>query len=61
MATDVIDKEYVTIKVFKKIGARGIKRVKAYVNFLEINKDAPKKVVKNLIIICFYYLINCFW
>ena len=49
MATELIDKGYVSIKVSKKIGAAGIKRVKEYVRFLEINKDAPKKVSKKKI------------
>ncbi|CAN5585184.1 hypothetical protein BH11BAC5_BH11BAC5_36440 [soil metagenome] len=49
MATALIDKDYVSIKVSKKIGAAGIKRVKDYVRFLEINKDAPKKVSKKKI------------
>jgi hypothetical protein len=44
MATELADKDYVSIKVSKKIGAAGIKRIKEYVRFLEINKDAPKKV-----------------
>ncbi len=46
MASQLIDKDYVSIKVSKKIGIAGIKRVKEYVRFLEINKDAPKRVSK---------------
>ena len=49
MATTAIDKDFVTIKVSKKIGATGIKRVKDYVRFLAINKDAPKKVSRKKI------------
>ena len=44
MTTEVIAKDYVTIKVSKKIGTAGIRRVKDFIRFLEINKDAPKKV-----------------
>ena len=32
-----------------RLAAAGIKRVKEYVRFLEINKDAPKKVSKKKI------------
>lgn len=49
MATEVIDKDYITIQIPKKIGRLGIKRIKDYVKFLETNKDAPKKVSKKLI------------
>jgi hypothetical protein len=49
MATELADKDYVSIKVSKKIGAAGIKRIKEYVRFLEINKDAPKKVSQKMI------------
>lgn len=44
MATEAIDKDYVTIKVSKKIGAAGIKRIRDYARLLEINKDAPKRI-----------------
>ena len=43
MANELTDKEYVTIKVSKKVGRAGIKRLTDYARFLEINKDAPKK------------------
>ena len=49
MATEMIDKDFVTIKVSRKIGTAGIKRVKEYVRFLEINKDAPRKISKKMI------------
>ncbi len=49
MATAAIDKDFVTIRISKKIGATGIKRVKDYVRFLEINKDAPKNVSRKKI------------
>ena len=49
MATAAIDKDFVTIRISKKIGATGIKRVKDYVRFLEINKDASKNVSRKKI------------
>jgi len=49
MVTELNDKAYVTIKVSKKIGRSGIKRVKDFINFLETNKDAPGKVTKKTI------------
>lgn len=49
MATAAIDKDFVTIRISKKIGATGIKRVKDYVRFLEINNDAPKNVSRKKI------------
>jgi len=49
MATEAIDKDFVNIRVSKKIGAAGIKRVKDYVRFLEVNKDAPKRISKKKI------------
>lgn len=44
MATEAIYKDFVTIRISKKIGAAGIKNLENYAPFLEINKDAPKKV-----------------
>lgn len=49
MATELIDKDYVSIKVSRKIGRAGIKRLTDYARYLEINKDAPKKVSKKKI------------
>jgi hypothetical protein len=49
MAAEVIDKDYITIKVSKKIGTNGIKKVKDYIRFLEVNKDAPRKVSQKTI------------
>jgi hypothetical protein len=49
MATAAIDKDFVTIRVSKKIGAAGIKNLESYARFLEINKDSPKKVSKKKI------------
>ena len=49
MANELTDKEYVTIKVSKKVGRAGIKRLTDYARFLEINKDAPKKIDKKKI------------
>ena len=50
MANELTDKEYVTIKVSKKVGRAGIKRLTDYARFLEINKDAPKKIDKKKIL-----------
>lgn len=49
MATTISEKEYVTIKVSKKVGKAGIKRLTDYARYLEVNKDAPKKVSKKKI------------
>jgi hypothetical protein len=49
MATTISEKEYVTIKVSKKVGKEGIKRLTDYARYLEVNKDAPKKVSKKKI------------
>ncbi len=49
MAVEVIDEGYFSIKVSKKVGRLGVKRLTAYARFLEINKDAPKKVSKKVI------------
>lgn len=49
MATELIDKDYVSIKVSKKVGRAGIKRLTDYARFLEINKNAPKKISKKKI------------
>jgi hypothetical protein len=49
MATEVIDKDFITIKVSKKIGATGIKRVKDFVKSLESANGKPKKVNQKLI------------
>lgn len=46
MATEAIDKDYVMIKVPKSIGISGIRRIRDYARFLEINKNAPKKMSK---------------
>ena len=45
MTVGVIDRDYITIKVSKKIGKAGIKRLTDYARYLEINKDAPKQKV----------------
>jgi transposase len=49
MATELINKDFISIKVSKKIGTSGIRRIKEFARFLEINKDAPKKVSKKKI------------
>ena len=50
MTVEIIDKDYIAIKVSKKIGKAGIKRLTDYAQYLEINKDAPKKKVSKKII-----------
>lgn len=42
MATEVNDKDYVTVKVTKEIGTKGIKRVKDFIKFLEVNERRLK-------------------
>ena len=49
MATEVIDKDYVSIRVSKKVGTTGIQRLENYVRFLELNKDAAKRIPKKKI------------
>jgi len=49
MAIEATDKDFVTIRVSKKIGAAGIRNLESYARFLEINRDAPKKVSKKKI------------
>lgn len=50
MTVEVIDKDYIAIKVSKKIGKVGIKRLTDYAQYLEINKDVPKKKLSKKII-----------
>lgn len=50
MIVEATDKDYITIKVSKKIGKAGIKRITDYARYLEINKDAPKKRVSKKVI-----------
>ncbi len=50
MTVEITDKDYVTIRVSKKIGKAGIKRLTDYAQYLEINKDAPKKSVSKKVI-----------
>jgi hypothetical protein len=50
MATQTLDKDYVTIKVPKNIGAARIKRIKEYAKSVEEEKNTPvKKVPQRLI------------
>jgi hypothetical protein len=49
MGTTAIEKDYVTIRVSKKVGKAGIKRLTDYARYLEVNKDAPKKISKKKI------------
>ena len=50
MATELIEKDFVILKVSKKIGKAGIKRLTDYAHYLEINKDVPKKKVSKKVI-----------
>lgn len=50
MTMEVVDKDYVAIKVSKKIGKAGIKRLTDYARYLEINKSTPKKKVSKKVI-----------
>ena len=47
---EIIDKDHIAIKVSKKIGKAGIKRLTDYARYLEVNKDAPKKKVSKKVI-----------
>ena len=49
MATELIEKDFVTIKVSKKIGTTGINRVKAFVKSLEADSGKPKKLNQKII------------
>jgi hypothetical protein len=50
MATQTLDKDYVTIKVPRSIGAARIKRIKDYAKSVEKEKSAPVKKVPQRII-----------
>jgi hypothetical protein len=50
MATQTLDKDYITIKVSKSIGAARIKRIKDYAKSVEEEKSAPVKKVSQRII-----------
>ncbi len=50
MPTQTLDKDYVTIKVPRSIGAARIKRIKDYVKSVEEEKSAPVKKVPQRII-----------
>ena len=49
MATELLEKDFVTIKVSKKIGTAGIKRVKDFVKSLEADNGRPKKLNQKVI------------
>ena len=50
MTVEIIDKDHIAIKVSKKTGKAGIKRLTDYARYLEVNKDAPKKKVSKKVI-----------
>jgi hypothetical protein len=50
MATETLDKDYVTIKIPKSIGTTRIKRIKEYALAVEKEKSAPVKKVPQRII-----------
>jgi hypothetical protein len=50
MATQTLDKDYITIKVPKSIGAASIKRIKDYAKSVEKEKAMPVKKVPQRII-----------
>ena len=49
MTVEVIDKDYIVIKVSKKIGTEGINRIKAFVKSLEADSGKPKKLNQKII------------
>ncbi len=50
MAAEILDKDYVTIKIPKSVGAARIKRIKDYAKLLEKEKATPTKKVPQRII-----------
>ena len=49
MTVEVIDKDYIAIKVSKKIGRAGIKRLKDFVKRLEAENEKSKKLNQKMI------------
>ena len=49
MTAEVIDRDYIVIKVSKKIGTEGINRIKAFVKSLEADTGKPKKLNQKII------------
>ena len=49
MATELVEKNFVTIKISKKIGTVGINRVKAFIKSLEADNGKPKKLNQKII------------
>ncbi|MBP6431646.1 MAG: hypothetical protein KA319_07765 [Ferruginibacter sp.] len=49
MPTDIIDNNYVSIRVSKKVGKLAIQQLTDYAHYLETTKDAPQKVSKKII------------
>ncbi len=50
MATETLDKDYITIKVPRSIGAARIKRIKDYAKYVQEEKSVPVKKVPQRII-----------
>jgi hypothetical protein len=49
MTVEVIDKDYIAIKVSKKIGSEGIERPKDFARSLEAENEKPKKLKQKII------------
>ena len=49
MTVEVIDKDYVVVKVSKKIGTEGIERLKQFARLLEAEIEKSKKFKQNII------------
>lgn len=49
MTVEVIDKDYIAIRVSKKIGRAGIKRLKDFVKSLEAENEKPKNPNQKII------------
>ncbi len=50
MLFESMDKSKVTISFSRKVGSSGIKKIKEYIEFLELNADAPKRKVPKAVI-----------
>ncbi|MES1222466.1 MAG: hypothetical protein ABUT20_43630 [Bacteroidota bacterium] len=50
MLLESMDKSKVTVSFSRKVGSSGIKKIKEYIEFLELNEGAPKRKVPKAVI-----------
>ena len=50
MLLESMDKSKVTVSFSRKVGSSGIKKIKEYIEFLELNAGAPKRKVPKAVI-----------